>query len=312
MLMQRPLPQSGKANLAIEVGLLLVLSLIWGSSFTLIKVAVETLTPLTLVAARVTIAATVLVLIATMQGVRLPRQPRVWAVLMVQGLVQTALPFTLISWGEQYLASGLTGVLNATPPIFVLLIAMSGANGPRNRDRRKIAGVCLGLAGVVLTIGPGALGDMASAEPLAQAGVLAASLCYALGALWGRRLSSLPAIVSAAGAMSCAAAMLVPAAIVFDHPMALAPSRNAILAVLVLAFVCTALAMVIYFRLVRTLGALATTSGSYLRAGFSVILGVLFLNESFTWTTGTGMALIVSGVIAVVMPARGRLAQTPA
>jgi drug/metabolite transporter (DMT)-like permease len=159
------------------------------------------------------------------------------------------------------------------------------------------------LAGVLVTIGVGSLRDFDTAAPLAQAAVLAASLCYALAPMWGRRFSALPPVVTAAGAMSCAASVLLPTALIIERPWALAPAPEAIAAVIVLAVLCTAIAMIIYFRLVRTLGALGTTSGSYLRAGFSVALGILFLGESFTWSTFAGMALIVLGVVAVTSPA---------
>ena len=129
-----PEASSDKAhiNLALEVGLLTVLCLIWGSSFTLMKAAVETIPPLTMTSARVGIAALLLVLIAKMLGLTLPRERPIWAALFVQGLLQSALPFTLISWGEKHIASGLAGVLNATPPIFVLLMAWAtGHEGKR-------------------------------------------------------------------------------------------------------------------------------------------------------------------------------------
>ncbi|MVA24357.1 EamA family transporter [Agrobacterium vitis] len=289
-------------RIAAEVGLLLLLSLIWGSSFTLIKVAADTVPPLTMTAARVTIAALLLVLFVKMRGLSLPRTGATWAGFFVQGLLQSALPFTLISWGEQHISSGLAGVLNATPPMFVLLIAMTTGYGGQRITTRQIVGVVVGLAGVVITIGFQSFGY--TAAPLAQAAVLGASLCYAVAPMWGQRFAGLPAIVTAAGAMSCAAIMMLPAAIVIEHPWTLTPTPEAIVAVLVLAVLCTAIAMVIYFRLVQTLGPLGTTSGSYLRAGFAVALGILFLGESFTWSILIGMTLIVLGVIAVTVPLR--------
>ncbi|WP_456619370.1 MULTISPECIES: DMT family transporter [unclassified Bradyrhizobium] len=296
---------SGQASLAFEIGLLLLLALIWGSSFTLIKVAVPTIPPFTMVAARVTIAAILLVAIARAQGHTLPRSGPVWAAFFVQGLLQSALPFTLISWGEAHIASGLAGVLNATPPMFVLAIAMMTGRGRRALDARKVAGVGVGLAGVAATIGDHALSGIGTAAPLAQAAVLGASLCYALAPIWGQRFSSLPAIVTAAGAMSCAGMLMLPAAALFERPWMLAPPpMEAIAAIIVLAVICTALAMVIYFRLIRTLGPLGTTSGSYLRAGFAVLLGTAFLGERFTWSMLAGMALIVMGVMAVAAPMR--------
>jgi drug/metabolite transporter (DMT)-like permease len=294
-------PKGDKAhiNLAREVGLLAALSLIWGSSFTLMKVAVETIPPLTMTAARVGIAALLLVLIARTLGLALPRERPIWAAFFVQGLLRSALPFTLISWGEKHIASGLAGVLNATPPIFVLLITWAIGHGGQRIAAQKIVGAGLGLAGVLVTIGVESLRDFSTAAPLAQAAVLGASLCYALAPMWGQRFSALPPAVTAAGAMTCAALMLLPAALIIERPWTLAPAPEAIAAVIVLAVLCTAIAMIIYFRLVRTLGALGTSSGSYLRAGFSVALGILFLGESFTRSTFAGMALIVLGVIAV-------------
>ncbi|MBR0716332.1 DMT family transporter [Bradyrhizobium liaoningense] len=298
--------ESRRTSLAFEIGLLLLLALIWGSSFTLIKVALPTIPPFTMVAARVTIAAILLILIAALQGYALPRQGSAWAAFFVQGLLQSALPFTLISWGEMHIASGLAGVLNATPPIFVLAIAMITERGRRAISSQKIIGVGLGLAGVVVTMGLDTLSGIGTA-PLAQAAVLGASLCYALAPIWGQRFRDLPAIVTAAGAMTCAATVMLPTAAALERPWTLAaPPTQAIAAVIALAVVCTAFAMAIYFRLIHTLGPLGTTSGSYLRAGFAVALGTALLGERFTWPIVAGMALILAGVVAVTvsLPAR--------
>lgn len=302
---------SAQTTLACEIALLLLLSLIWGSSFTLIKMAIPSVPPFTMVAARVTLAAGLLLLIAAAQGHALPRQTSVWAAFFVQGVLQSALPFTLISWGEAHITSGLAGVLNATPPMFVLAIALTTGRGRQAISGRKIAGVALGLAGVALTVGIEALSGIGTAAPLAQAAVLGASLCYALAPLWGQRFKKLPAIVTAAGAMSCAAILMLPAAAILERPWMLAPPPPAIAAVVTLAIVCTALAMVIYFRLIRTLGPLGTTSGSYLRAGFAVMLGITLLGESFTWSILAGMALILAGVVTVTLPPPARHDQKP-
>ncbi|UPK26465.1 DMT family transporter [Bradyrhizobium sp. 195] len=294
---------SGQTTLVVEIGLLLLLSLIWGSSFTLIKVAIPTIPPFTMVAARVTIAAVLLILVAATQRYALPRRGSVWAAFVVQGLLQSALPFTLISWGEAHIASGLAGVLNATPPMFVLAIAVMTGHGRQAIGGRKIVGVVLGLAGVALTMGIDALSGIGTASPLAQMAVLGASLCYALAPIWGQRFSGLPAIVTAAGAMSCAAVLMLPTAAALEQPWRLAqPPAPAIAAVIALGVVCTALAMVIYFRLIHTLGPLGTTSGSYLRAGFAVALGTVWLGERFTQSSLVGMLLILAGVVAVTVP----------
>jgi drug/metabolite transporter (DMT)-like permease len=293
-----------QTSIALEIALLALLALIWGGSFTLIKVAIDTVPPVTMVAARVTVAALLLALLAKMRGYALPHDRATWAAFFVQGLLQSVLPFTLISWGEEHIASGLAGVLNATPPMFVLLITLATQYEGGRVGTQKILGIGLGLAGVLVIIGAEALRGVGTAAPLAQGAVLAASLCYALAPMWGRRFGQLPAIVTAAGSMSCAALLMLPASLVIDRPWTLAPTPAAVGAVAVLAVLCTAIATIIYFRLVRTLGALATTSGSYLRAGFSVAFGILFLGENFTWSTLSGMVLIIVGVVAVTVQLR--------
>ncbi|WP_339028876.1 EamA family transporter [Bradyrhizobium symbiodeficiens] len=304
---------SPPTGLAFEIGLLLLLSLIWGSSFTLIKIAVPTIPPITTVAVRVTIAAILLIVIATSQGHALPRRGSVWAAFAVQGLLQSALPFALISWGETHIASGLAGVLNATPPMFVLMIALATGRGRQAISGRKIVGVALGLAGVAVTMGVDALSGIGTAAPLAQMAVLGASLCYALAPIWGQRFAGLPAIVTATRAMSCAALLMLPTAAVLEQPWTLAPPpARAIAAVVALAVVCTALAMVIYFRLIHTLGALGTTSGSYLRAGFALALGAAILDEHLSWSSLAGMTLILTGVVAVTAPALRKPIGAPA
>ncbi|MBR0835381.1 EamA family transporter [Bradyrhizobium manausense] len=298
---------SKQPALACEIALLLLLSLIWGSSFTLIKLAIPSIPAFTMVAGRVTLAAGLLLLVAKAQGHALPGRGSVWAAFFVQGLLQSALPFTLISWGEAHITSGLAGVLNATPPMFVLAIALMTGRGRQAVSGRTMAGVGLGLAGVAITLGIDALSGIGTTAPLAQAAVLGASLCYALAPLWGQRFKTLPAIITAAGAMSCAAILMLPAAAILERPWTLAPPpAQAIAAVVALAVVCTAFAMVIYFRLIRTLGPLGTTSGSYLRAGFAVMLGTTLLGESFTWSALAGMTLILTGVITVTLPPRAR------
>jgi drug/metabolite transporter (DMT)-like permease len=294
-------------NLPLEIGLLTLLSAIWGCSFTLIKVAIDSVPAVTMVAARVSIAALLLALVVKRRGLFLPRDPRTWAAFLVQGLLQSALPFALISWGEKHIASGLAGVLNATPPMFVLLMTLAARHQGQRIGGQKILGTGLGLAGVLLIIGVQSLQSVGTTAPLAQGAVLGASLCYALAPMWGRRFAALPAIVTATGAMSCAAALTVPASLLLDRPWMLSPTPAAVAAVAVLAVICTAVAMIIYFRLLRTLGALGTTSGSYLRAGFSVVLGMLFLGESFTWSVAAGMVLIIVGTVAVTAPPLPRL-----
>jgi drug/metabolite transporter (DMT)-like permease len=293
-----------EVHLPTEIALLVLLAVLWGGSFALIKVAVETIPPATVVAVRVAGGAVMLVAIARWRGHAMPTDSSTWLALLVQGVVQSALPFTLISWGELFIASGLAGVLNATPPLFVFLIT-SFITRDAPLDRRKAAGVAIGLSGVVTIVGLDALRGVTTA-PLAQIAILGASLSYAVAPLWARRFAGQPAVVTAAGAMIGASVVMVPAALILDRPWTLSPSAQSIAASLTLAVLSTGLAMTIFFRLLGTLGALGTTSGSYLRAGVSVLFGMLLLGESFPASAALGMALIVLGVALVNgRPARG-------
>jgi drug/metabolite transporter (DMT)-like permease len=216
---------------------------------------------------------------------------------LVQGFLQSALPFTLISWGERHIDSGLAGLLNSTPPLFVFLFGFATLRRAAGVGR-KLFGVALGFAGVLFVLGVDSLQGLGS-ETLAQLAVTGASVSYALAALYGRRFAGQPAIVTAARAMAMAALLMLPLACALDRPWELAPSAEGLAAVVLLAVFSTALAMIIFFRLLRTIGSLGTTSGSYLRAGFSVLLGVGLLGEPVTWSLAAGLALILAGVAAV-------------
>lgn len=285
------------AALRGEIGILVLLSIIWGSSFAWTRVAVVTVPPLTITAVRVSFAALLLLGLMKAKGLSFPKG--LWGAFFLQGLLQSAVPFALLGWGAIHLPSGLTGVLNATPPLFVLIINAVGQ--PGQISSAKVFGVLLGLCGVILVLGVEALGAIGS-EPLAEAAVLGASLCYALASLHGRYFTELPALVTATGAMAMAALVMVPTAMIVDQPWLLSPSSASLGAVAVLACLCTGLAMTLYFRLIRTLGPLTTSSGGYLRAGFAVLFGIIFMGERFGAATLVGMLAIVLGLIGVTRP----------
>lgn len=281
-------------NRTVEFGLLVLLSFLWGGSFTLVAVAVESIPPATIVAVRVSVAAIVLLSIARARGIPVPSLGWIWGAFAVQGFLQSALPFTLISWGQMHIDSAIAGLLNSTPPLFVFLITFLALRREGSAIR-KFVGVAVGLTGVALVVGA-EISTGIEANTLAAFAVTLASVSYALAALYGKRFSETPHIVTAGCAMAMAALAMVPIAIVSDRPWTLQPGGEAIAAVAALAFFSTALAMMIYFRLLKTLGALATTSGSYLRAGFSVALGVGLLGEPLTASLALGFVLILAGV----------------
>lgn len=213
------------------------------------------------------------------------------------GLLQSALPFTLISWGEKYISSGMAGLLNATPPLFAFLITFFILK-QSDTPLRKFIGVAIGFLGVLVMLGPDILNGSRDSM-LGQIAVTGSSLSYAVAAIYARRFSEQPALLTAACSMTMAMVMMAPVSFAIDQPWTLTPTNNAIWSTVALGVFSTALAMVIYFRLVKTLGAIGVTSGSYLRAGFSVLLGVLFLGENLSISFIFGTALILLSVAIV-------------
>jgi len=284
-------------NQIIEISLLIVLAFLWGSSFTLIKVAIETIPPATIVLGRLILGAALLLLFVRLRGIALPTSTRLWRAFAVQGFLQSALPFTLISWSEKYIDSGLAGLLNSTPPLFAFLITffiLKQSDAPM----RKFIGVTIGFIGVLMTIGPDVLSG-SSESVLGQLAVAGSSISYAVAAIYARRFSEQPALLTAACSMAMAMLMMVPVSFVVDQPWTLTPSSEAVWSIAALGVLSTTLAMIIYFRLVKTLGAVGVTSGSYLRAGFSVLLGVMFLGERLTPSLVSGIVLILLSVAIV-------------
>jgi drug/metabolite transporter (DMT)-like permease len=280
-----------------EYALLGLLAGLWGSSYLAAKVALETLPPLTLAATRVTVAAVVLFLVLGMTRLRLPRDASTWQKLFTQSLLNSTLAWAILAWGQQYVDSGLAGVLNSTSPIFVVLLTLVV---PRREPPSgwQVFGALLGFAGVVATIGADVLRSLGR-DILAQLAVLFSAFLYGLAALHGRRLAHVSPIVTAAGTMLLAALCLLPVSLVVERPWAIAPSPRSIAAASALALFCTAIALLIYFRLLRTLGPMGVTSQSYLRAGVAVVLGILALGEHVTPAVGIGLAAIILGVAAI-------------
>lgn len=292
----------------LEIGLLVVLSFLWGASFTLIEVAINTIPPATIVFGRLAIGASILMFLAFWAGVTFPRSPSRWGALLLQGILQSALPFTLISWGQQYIDSGLAGLLNTTPPLFVFLIGFFLLRD-RTAGTQQIIGILLGFAGVWVIMGSAALAGKKSSV-IGQLAITGASLSYAIASIYAKRFSDQPPVITAACSMGFAALLMSPVSVWADDPLSLSPTTPAIAAVVALGVFSTAIAMLIYFRLVRTLGPLGVTMGSYMRAGFSVALGALLLGEDLSPSLMIGILMIFAGVAIVTghlkLPFRNR------
>ena len=291
-------------NTAKELALLLALSALWGASYTFIKIGVETIPPVTLIATRTLIAGAILAAVIRWRGLSLPRDATTWRRFLFQACLNSVIPFTLIAWAEQTTDAGLATILNSTSPIFAFLLTVLITRHEAVTGR-KLFGVAAGLLGTCLIVGVQALGGLGR-ELLAQLTIVAATICYAGAAIFGKSFKGLDPMMPAAGSMICGAAILIPVSLVVDRPWTLVPSMGSMLALLALAVFSTALAFMIYFRLVQTLGSVGTTAQAYLRVPIGVAIGVLFLGETLTSTAWLGLACVIVGVAAMAIPPRKR------
>lgn len=289
-------------NQAVELALLAVLATLWGASYSFIKVGVETIPPVTLIAARTLIAGMLLLTVLRLRGLRMPTSRAIWLRFLFQACLNSVIPFTLIAWAERSVDAGLATILNSTSPIFTFLLTLALVRHEAV-TARKLFGVLAGMLGICLIVGVEAFGGLGR-ELVAQLAIVAATICYAGAAIFGRSFKGLDPIMPAAGSMLCGTAILIPASLVFDRPWLLAPSTDSLLALLGLSVFSTALAFTIYFRLIHTLGSVGTTSQAYLRVPIGVAIGALFLGETPSSTAWLGLGCVVTGVAAMTIPAR--------
>ena len=297
-------------SLAKEIALLAVLATLWGASYTFIKIGVETIPPVTFIAARTLIAGGLLLAIIKMRGLSLPRDPAIWKRFLIQACINSVVPFTLIAWAELTVNAGLATILNSTTPIFAFLLTVL-ITRHEAVTARKLFGVVAGVIGISLIIGLEAFHGVGK-EALAQLAIVAATISYAAAAIFGRGFKGLDPMMPAAGSLLCGAVLLIPVSLVIDQPWTIVPSTHSILALLGLSIFSTALAFVIYFRLIHTLGSVSTTSQAYLRVPIGVGIGVLFLGESLNPTAWIGLVCVIAGVAAMTLPTRRRAAVTSA
>jgi len=280
----------------VELALLVLLSTLWGASYTFIRVGVETIPPLTLIAARTAIAATALLAVLRWRGTPLPTSPTLWRRFFVQACLNSVVPFTLIAWAEQRVGAGVATLLNASAPIFVFVLTRMLHSGPATP--RQLFGVACGMAGTLLIVGIQAFASV-NGQVVAELAIVAATLCYAGAAVFGRTFERLDPMLPAAGSLLAGAVVLAPLSLIVDRPWTLAVSPRSMLALLCLALFSTALALTLYFRLIRTLGTVGATAQAYLRVPIGVAIGTAFLDEPIGWPTLGGVVLVMIGVAAM-------------
>lgn len=289
---------------ATDLVLLLLLATLWGSAYTFIKIAVETIPPITLIAGRTLIAGLLLLAIMRLRGISMPRDPAVWRRFLIQACLNSAIPFTLIAWAERHVGAGLATILGSNAPIFAFLLALLFVRHERPTLRQSL-GVAAGLAGICLVVGVDAFRGLGQ-DVLAQLALVLSAVAFGAAALFGRNFNGLDPMVPAAGSLICGAMLLTPLSLLVDQPWTLTPSAASLTSLIALAVFSTALAFVIYFRLIQTLGSVGVTAQAYLRVPIGVAMGVVFLGETLSSTVWIGLVCVVVGIAAMTIPSRAR------
>ncbi len=293
-------------RLAISLFMLLALATLWGASYTFIKIGVATIPPITLIAARTIIAGGLLLLVLRLRGLKVPRDRRNTRRFVIQAVLNSVLPFTLVAWGEQHVDAGLAVILNSLTPVFAFLI-----NALITRHEAvtapKLFGVAFGLLGICLVVGPSVLGGFGTGV-MAQLAIILAAVAYGGAVTFGRTFRDLDPMMPAAGSLIWGGVILLPFSLLVDQPWTLAPAPSSLAALLALSVFSTALAFVLYFTLLQRLGSVGTTAQAYLRVPIGVGIGVLFLGETPSPNALLGLVLVVASVVAMTMPARRRSA----
>ncbi len=280
--------------------LLVTLAAIWGSSFMFIKLAVVEIPPVTIAAVRIAIAAGILFVIARMAGQTLPHGRGIWVTIVISAIIGNVAPFILISWGQEQIDSGLAAILMATMPLTTVLLAHVFTSDEK-LTVRKALGVGLGLAGLLVLMGPDKLAHLGE-QTIRELAVAAAATCYGINALITKRLVHLPRRILAAVVLLASSVMIVPISLFIDRPWMLSPGTVPLASVIVLGVVHTAVATTLLFAIVRRQGASFFSQINFLVPLFGVMWGVLILAERPSANAYLALVLILIGIAVV----RGR------
>ncbi len=293
-----PALASPPAMTAALWGQLFLLGLLWGGSFFFVSVAVAEVPPLTLVLMRVAIAALALNLWLAARGGGLAAHANRFAAFLGLGLLNNAIPFSLMFAGQTAIGAGLASILNATTPIWTILIA-NALTADERLSWNKAAGVVLGLCGVAALIGPDALTGLGA--PLwAQFALVGTAISYGFAAVFARRFKNLPAPVTATGQLTASTLIMLPVALIVDgSPSMLAPSTSVLAAIVALGLLSTAFAYILYFRIIAAAGATNAALVTLLVPASAILLGAAFLGERLGAGDLAGMALIGLGLLVI-------------
>ena len=277
--------------------LIMLLSIIWGGSFFFIEIAIREMTPLTIVMCRVSFAAIILLFFLQLTGRKLPSTLEIWGSLLIMGAINNLIPFSLIVWGQKYIDSSLASIINATTPIFCVVLAHF-LTKDEQMTKNRILGIIIGWFGVVVLIGIETMKGL-GVHILAQIAILGAAFLYACGTIFGRRFREIDTVVVATGTLCCSAIMIIPIALIIECPWNLSPGLLTWAALLGLSVLSTSVAYLIYFKVLSTAGATNILLVTFLIPISAILLGVLVLGESPHWNAYFGMGLIFLGLIFI-------------
>ena len=284
-------------NNITEYGFLLLLAMIWSASFLLIKVGIETIPPFTLTACRLGIAALIFCLFLAIRREWIPLHPQAILLYVVTGLLGNSLPFVLISWGEIHISSSLTAICMGIMPISTFVLAhLFIAEEPMTK--RKSMGLGLGFSGLMTLVGVSALSGI-SEHLIGILSVLGGALCYSFTTVFVRLRPAFTPYKMATGTTLCATLISVPLAFLVEDPLLVQPSTASLVAVLMLAVFPTAIAAILYFRIIRALGATVFAQINYLIPALGSLWGALVLAESLTWNMLLSLILVLCGIYLI-------------
>ena len=281
--------------------MLLALACCWSSTYPLTKIGLGSFPPITFISVRSLIAAGFLLVVLRFRGIAMPTDFKAWKLFAQQQIINATFPFLLITWAQQYVPAANTVVLASTTPIFAFLITWA-ITRHEPATLLKLSGAILGLVGTAVIIGLDALSTL-DANIFAEIVILVATISFACATIFGLRLTEYDPMVVAAGSLLFGGLILLPPAIIIDHPWTLRPTAEALTATFAMAIFSSAFGLMLFYMCLTRLGTLTTNAQGYLRIPIGVGLSVLLLGESVPGNLALGLVLVMAGVAAMTIPA---------
>lgn len=276
---------------------LIILSVIWGSAFMFIKIGLRELSPFMLVFARLAVSALLMLLLCRMVGAKFPAERKLWLSLGLLGVVNSGLPFLLVAWAQQHIDTATASILNATTPVFVMTLAHFFTDDEK-LTLRKVLGVGAGILGVIVMVLPSIINGIVLAG-MAQVAMLGATLNYAIGGIYARSFKALHPMVVSGISLLGASLFLSPGLLYFDVPSLSEIHAPTVFAVAMLAFFCTGVAFIIYYRVIASAGATNALLVTLLIPVSALLFGVFLMGEQLKAYDIIGMLLIFSGLLVI-------------